>query len=285
VPDHLSHPSIVPPWADSTPVQLASGSFGDAVWSRTNYGTERFLTDNVEGERNVVAYPAGLIAGNQVAMRIEALSESSRMRFEHLGLRFAPVHVAGHPKTVQLIEEAYRHLRYVPFICASVAGLTWILHVVLAKGDDYDVSFSDPSLPFSIFISVPTAIRNDAPLRVAEAIIHETMHLQLSLFERLMPLVQPFECADRHFSPWRNEYRDAAGILHGIYVFRVLRDFWEAALSRCDCGFVESFASRRIHDISGELAQVHAFRNAVSLTERGREFVNSLLERPLPVLG
>lgn len=49
----------------------------------------------------------------------------------------------------------------------------------------YDVSHSTPVLPLSIFVSVPGADERHAELRLAESIIHEAMHLQLTFIESL----------------------------------------------------------------------------------------------------
>ena len=77
-------------------------------------------------------------------------------------------------------------------------------------------------MPGRIFISIPTSsdVRN---LRVAEAIVHEAMHLNLTNLERVTELVrynQP------QISPWRAELRPAAGLLHGIYVFSCVSLFY-----------------------------------------------------------
>src|SRR5207249_726495 len=98
-------------------------------------------------------------------------------------------------------------LKRVPTLLPTVLSLVRALHLVIPDDDDIDVSFSEPNLPFSVFVSVPhRGARTDA-LRVAEAIVHEAMHLHLTLIERVVPLVR--SSGRRFFSPWRGEYRTA----------------------------------------------------------------------------
>ena len=49
------------------------------------------------------------------------------------------------------------------------------------------------------------------------------MHLQLSLVERVVPLV--LSQRKMYYSPWRDEVRNSEGILQALYVFGVIRLF------------------------------------------------------------
>ena len=60
--------------------------------------------------------------------------------------------------------------------------------------------------------------------RVAEALVHEAMHLQLSLLERRIELVESDRTKAVAFSPWRNSERDVQGVIHALYVFVIVRD-------------------------------------------------------------
>ncbi len=79
-----------------------------------------------------------------------------------------------------------------------------------------------PRWPYRIFISIPARSRVQ-DLRVAEAVVHEAMHLILTNFERVSPLVSDERTLK---SPWRSELRPAAGVLHGIYVFCCISRFF-----------------------------------------------------------
>ena len=69
-----------------------------------------------------------------------------------------------------------------PFLRSAISELVWCCHIVLPHGDDYDLSFSDPAIPFSIFISTPVSACQISVLRVAESLIHETHALAAHAF-------------------------------------------------------------------------------------------------------
>lgn len=103
-------------------------------------------------------------------------------------------------------------------LTATLAPLIRTIHRLEAP-PDYDISHSDPALPYSIFLSIPPPSAT-AAVRLAESILHEAMHLQLSLVEGEAPLVAN---RDREgWSPWLARERPAQGLLHGLYVFAVI---------------------------------------------------------------
>ena len=162
-----------------------------------------------------------------------------------------------------------------PFLRSAVSELVWRCHIVLAQSDDYDVSFSDPVIPFSIFVSVPARNDRSSILRVADNLIHETMHLQLTLCERLIPLVD--EASNwSMYSPWKQQRRPAQGVLHGLYVSCVLRWMWRQ-ISRTPRNRTDRhFALRRISEIDEEFSAVRALEESPALTEQGRRFLQQL---------
>jgi HEXXH motif-containing protein len=162
-------------------------------------------------------------------------------------------------------------------LCLAVSELAWRCHVIVSKEADYDVSFSDPEIPFSIFISVPTQNDRSSLLRVAENIVHETMHLQLSLFERCCPLIDTASTWTLH-SPWKHEQRPAQGILHGLYVFHVLRWMWQQTAQYTQNGADHSFALRRICDIEREINAVRAIEDSPALTPAGDLLLQRLFD-------
>ena len=92
----------------------------------------------------------------------------------------------------------------------------------------FDVSHSDPELPFSIFVSLPQPGEPDGVARLAEAIVHESMHLQLTMIELHLPLIaDDLKCG---YSPWKQEVRPISGLLHGLYVFAVIHQVCERSV-------------------------------------------------------
>ena len=64
------------------------------------------------------------------------------------------------------------------------------VHLLEAPSQEVDCSYSRPDLPFSVFLSVPGYGTHARIERVTEALVHETMHIQLSLLERRLLLVE-----------------------------------------------------------------------------------------------
>jgi HEXXH motif-containing protein len=179
------------------------------------------------------------------------------------------------PSRPILLDPSQRANQLHPFLWPAVSELVWRCHIVLALDDDYDVSFSDPAIPFSVFVSAP--VRNDQSslLRVAENLIHEAMHLQLTLFEALSPLVDTTSTWSMH-SPWRRQKRPAQGVLHALYVFCVLRCMWRQISQTTRNRTDRDFALRRILEIDEEVSAVRALEESPALTEEGRHFLHQL---------
>jgi hypothetical protein len=110
-------------------------------------------------------------------------------------------------------------LSIVDGLADTVGCVARSIHVLRAP-TDYDVSHSTPALPFSIFVSVPAAEEKDATLRLAESLVHEAMHLQLTLVDQAQPLV--IDGGGQGYSPWKQELRPIEGLIQGLYVFAVI---------------------------------------------------------------
>ncbi|MEE8585492.1 MAG: HEXXH motif-containing putative peptide modification protein, partial [Acidobacteriota bacterium] len=125
----------------------------------------------------------------------------------------------------------------------------------------------------------PRGKRPDGALRVAESVIHETMHLQLSLVERVLPLVRD-DAVKELASPWKEEKRHPRGILHGLYVFALIYRFW-ASISVHESGFFKQFALARCQEIGDQLRSIKDFQACEDLTAEGRRFVGGIFEQVL----
>lgn len=238
----------------------------------SNYGTHRWLERDPAAERPVLAT---IELSGPLEYRIEALPESSRTRYERIGLAFPEsISIRSH---VAAVQSALSHITLIPSLYAAVCAYLRTLHVLQAPGKDFDVSHSDPEAPFSIFVSVPSACPNGA-LRLAESIIHECMHLQLTMIETLLPLVG--KGGRSVFSPWQQRQRPLRGVLHGLYVFSVI-GAWLQALDQGDFLAPEgrTFVVKRRGEIAHEVAQVAGLVAAEGLTECGRILVRGALRR------
>ena len=165
------------------------------------------------------------------------------------------------------LNDAVNLLKDVPSLFSSIFSLVRSIHLIKPADEIYDVSFSQPRLPFSIFVSIPTGRVDLDKFRVAEAIIHEAMHLQLSLIERSIPLVKHDE--KKFYSPWKQEARNSTGILHALYVFKIIFLFFKkleitTSLSQKNLDYVQM----RQKNISEEINQVTNI-SVLELTKEG----------------
>lgn len=155
----------------------------------------------------------------QRLMRIEYPPSETALRFP--GLSFATIDPG---RSRDQLQEAADVLRNVEGLVDTLGLLVRVVHILEAP-IGYDVSHSDPELPFTIFISLPRAGETDGVPRLAEAILHESMHLQLTLVERQAPLIA--HDLEYVYSPWKREVRPVSGLLHGLYVFAVIHQVCE----------------------------------------------------------
>ena len=155
-------------------------------------------------------------------------------------------------------------------------GMCRSLHVLLAAGRDFDVSYSDPLVPFTIFVSCPPVKENNRVERLAENIVHEALHLQLTLVERVEPLIVDGAEDEPVLSPWKEGERTMRGLLHAVYVFSNLGYFWKrVATERPNSS---SFAKKRVDTINHEIFSTCDFLDNPTLTGAGRSLATGILQ-------
>lgn len=244
---------------------------------RRTYGTVRYLAGDVAAPRLELVginLPASFAADGGVV--VEALGGDPLRRYTDLGLDFPEDGEIDAGILRERLTEALDRIAQVPGAAAAVGSVLAALHVVRPEGPEYDVSYSDPDLPFSIFVGIDRHPAANGPLRLAEGILHECMHLQLTLIEGAVPMVAG--TGDRLHSPWQDRMRPVQGILHGLYVFRVIQDFHRSLLEDGRLTEAETtYLGRRIAGIEEETASVRELAGSRDLTPEGRELAALLL--------
>ena len=208
-------------------------------------------------------------------VNLELLPDTPARRRRYPALHFANREEIRDMEFAETLAKSLDLIGTVRPLLGTIAGTCRSLHVLLPPSPGVDVSCSEPSLPHSIFVSCPPATEDARVERVAESLVHEALHLQLSLVERLEPLVGEICREEQVFSPWRGEGRTVGGLLHAVYVFGNLRCFWgQVASSRPGSA---SFAEARIETIDSEMAAASHLLESRSLTPAGRRLAASLL--------
>lgn len=201
---------------------------------------------------------------------IELLSAPAVQRLSSKDVPFAE-EVTITTRALHGLDSALTKLQQVPSLAATVSSLAKSVHILEAPEPGFDVSYSDPSIPFSVFLNVSEG--RFADLRTAEALVHEAMHLQLSLIERFVPIAKSDE--GLHYSPWKRSQRPVSGVMHAFYVFRVI-DQWLACLSQISDEAVE-YAQKRRKEICDEIQQLSPTSLADHLTAEGHQLLSRLL--------
>lgn len=208
---------------------------------------------------------------------LEELDSSTAAPYLELGLEFAARNECRRRCAQRRLEAAFAVIGSVPGLAKSVGSLVAAIHVLRLADLDYDISHSDPSVPFSVFVGMSEHEGSLDCLRVAEELVHECMHLQLSLLERRHPLTSG-AAAESHHSPWQGRLRPTQGLLHGLYVFAVLDAFFAALLGQGCLAVPEIVHSeRRRTEIAVEVSfAAKTLATSRELTTLGRDLVAGL---------
>lgn len=216
--------------------------------ARSHNGQSCQLHESTQGrsDSSVPAAARWQLGKNLTA--IEYPSRSILVRFSDLN--FAPIHPES---SLDQLRNATEVLGLVNGLVDTLGLLVRELYLLRAPFG-YDVSHSDPELPFSIFISLPQPGETDGVPRLAEAILHESMHLQLTMIELQVPLIA--HDLEGAYSPWKREVRPISGLLHGLYVFAVIHQVCERLAGSQDDWI--RYGHRRRAEIEKEVATVPA---------------------------
>ena len=246
--------------------------------SPDSYSTTRLLLGNPKAEREIVAYCKPRSEpeeeGTNGGVPVEILSPNLVGQITDSEVQLLNAHSIVKEAAGEL-DAAFSLLNLVPSVWPTVCQLVRAIHVIDPGDNDTDVSFSDPSVPFSVFVSVPPIRSEIGAWRIAEAILHESMHLHLTLIARIVPLVRPR--GKMQYSPWRGEDRDSEGIIQALYVFSVIRSFF-VALPKAKSDEADIYALERTNHIESQIRQARDFTGCDELTPEGTALVNRMLD-------
>jgi HEXXH motif-containing protein len=269
------------PWLPGLVEELVDVGWRDLYWDLgilpSNYGTARVIARDASVPRRIAALKQ-IDTSNEnhkYVIQVEILGEEIARRYEESGIKFYTAEEISCAMISKRVEEAINLLKVIPTLFATVALLVKSVHLIDVEDDDYDASFSEPHIPFSIFISVPRRCNLISHLRIAEAIVHEAMHLQLTLIEKIVPLVTTSQ--NKYFSPWRGEYRNAQGVIHALYVFRVIDGFLKRLPISSYSNEEGEYVKNRRAEIHTQIHEIQSFQDFPALTREGSNFVRGLV--------
>jgi hypothetical protein len=245
-------------------VQDFERQWGEEGWRRDTYGTQRWIVRDPAAPR----VERGVVNVGRRQSIVEVLPPSV-IRSE---TGIPPLVAWPPPEAAEQMQSALEGIASLDGLAESLGCLICSCHVLAAKRG-YDVSHTTPALPLSIFISIPAPDERHAKMRLAESVIHEAMHLQLTLIESTVRLVEQADATA--FSPWKQTARPVQGVLHGLYVFAVIHEALKALAVR-DPG-TQEYAEARCREIEADIAAMGEARE--SLTSEGAVLWDALVSR------
>lgn len=243
-----------------------------------SYGTARMMARSADAVRQAIGAvrpPRGETGG---AVLLECLPPWAGAGQEAAGLSLRDPGRSTASASIDALKRARRLVHAVwPELSASIQCLVRCVHLIEAPSPELDCSYSRPDLPFSVFLSVPDRRARSRIERLTEALVHETMHLQLSLVEHRIPLIEPARAGTVAFSPWRGGERPVRGVLHALYVFVVVQRLWRRACRKPPHGLDRQFAQARVRAIRDEVRKARHLAASPGLSREGRQLVRNLL--------
>ena len=242
---------------------------------RPNYSTVGWLVGFNQDTSRVVIRRFGDFSSDIEITCTEHLYEFAHLH--NINLEEISSHSQGEELSV-FIRSAYAKFESVPEALKAVVSLVRSVHILISHNPEYDNSYSTLDIPFSIFISIPSGSAFLPELRLAESVLHEAMHLKLSLIERTLPLIRQELRSDCYFSPWRQCERPLGGVLHGLYVFKAIYDFM-GSIDKNEMSVEENtHCSQRRIEIAKQIEFIHGFADSPGLTTSGANLVSALLD-------
>ena len=187
--------------------------------------------------------------------------------YEAHGLELAAIDKSSDTEIAK-VKSALAVFKQVPEVYTFINTIVKSIQILQAEDSETDISYSHPDITFSIFFSLCEEDSVLSNLRVAESILHEVMHLYLTLIENKVPLIKQ-DANNVYFSPWRDEPRLAKGVLHGLFVFRAILELYKILKKLEPFANVNEYIECRIIQIEDDLNALKEFAAAIDLTTYG----------------
>jgi len=267
-----------PLWESGLTADLAASQWASfkeyGIWAE-NYTTARGLF----WDKTLPASDMNLIWANSPisGIQVEQPQEILYKFYEDTGLEPIGSDILDINSVTDKLRDGLGMLNLVPGMLNCLGQLVKTIQVLKQDDPEIDTSHSDPQIPFSIFVSVCEDNSPISNLRVAESILHEAMHLKLTLIEKHVDLVVP-ETQETFYSPWRDEQRPVRGVLHGLFVFSAIKQFYSLVKYQFVTeNELAKFIAFRNKEIVLEIQSLLDFHNSKGLTSVGKLFVRKLI--------
>lgn len=244
-------------------------------WSYDEYTSPGFILNQPKIKSNKKPL---LPEGSQYQIYLEDYSDDINGFYYENGIVFDHGNSTHNHHTSKKLVDALELLDSIPDLMSSICLLIRTIGILKSEESSNDVSYSHPKLPFSIFISLCSDRSPISTARVAESILHEAMHLKLSLIQNSVDLLNlEYHKGKTYFAPWRKEMRPANGILHGIFVFRAIFDYFFRLEKITNNNDTKNYAQKRIKEIRKDILDMNYFSDSDDLNVLGKRLAKALL--------
>lgn len=121
------------------------------------------------------------------------------------------------------------------------------------------------------------------PCQLALTLIHEIQHTKFALLTDQVELFTP-DAAGRFYAPWRDDPRPILGLLHGIYAFAGVTDFWRVHRNAECHKSLQAHADFELWRVQ-VIAAITQLRDSGLLSNDGQRFLSALTEAMAPWSG
>jgi len=263
--------SPLPLWGNRLTRALVNAKINSLTWDRYNTVNALFGSESYIVPKEPLSIPCAT-----EPVYLEFLSTYLTDFYMDHGLEPVTHGLFSTATLIAKLGRAFCALGKVQGICEDVSLLVRCIQVLQTSDEETDVSYSHPDIPFSIFVSVCQEDSIVSDLRLAESVLHEAMHLKLTLIEKHCPLILSGSDAT-YYSPWRDERRPVRGVLHGLFVFRAVYDFYSRIKNVTKEHNGLRYLGYRQEDIRDEFSKLMDFSQAEGLTENGANLAANLL--------
>jgi uncharacterized protein len=139
---------------------------------------------------------------------------------------------------------------------------------------DKAVSFSDNSTFGALYVAIKVRKGLIDPCLLADSIIHEHRHQKLYLLQREVQLLEVDGPLVR--SPWREDPRPPSGLLHAVFVFVHLHEYWQYLAAHDPTGEVRERARGELTMIDERIEEALPIIRGARLTAEGERLVDLL---------
>ncbi len=279
-----THVALLPPGSDTNSSNrvlnwkcLDRGILDAIEDLRTSVDTTCSLNISPDESGDVVLQKLPVLSGSAGTIAIDSFEPCLRLRSVEVYPRITDPERSRH--FVVTVSRALERL------AAYDESLVNDMTLITASLTPMDAGVSEESM----FSGTSSAIfgacflsATEQPLFVAEMLLHEFCHNKLRLLQEVVPLISDkYLNQSIFYSPWRDEPRPIDGLMHGLYVFNSIADFWLHVWKNLNANEAErEIAQRRVGTLLLQLKLAFdEFSEHAQLMPAGKVFLSVIDNR------